>query len=242
REAITHSQLQHPNILPFLGIYCETNEAYPLMVLPYLKGGSLEDMLKGPKLGVIDLSFLIIGAARGTAYLHSRMPPIIHGDLHPGNILINELSNPVICDFGRSRIRHEFSRNVSNREQGGRICFLAPEILDSQTEGFYSSQESDIFGLSMMYFNTWSGHPPFAEITNEWHIASILIKGQRPNKPAQSVDLLDQTVKTEFWTLLTKMWTHEPTQRPSSSVVLQRMESIFAKCECKTHSGYVAPY
>ncbi|KAF8317424.1 kinase-like protein, partial [Clavulina sp. PMI_390] len=215
REAITHSQLQHPNILPFLGIYRESNESYPLMVLPYLEQGSLEDMLREPESGGIDSPLLIKIVTRGIAYLHSRKPPIIHGDLHPGNILIDEFNNPVLCDFGRSRIRHEFSRNLSTREQGGRIRFLAPEILDAQEEKFHSSQESDVFGLAMTYFNAWSGYPPFHEIKIEHRVASNLIKGGRPREPAQPVVVLDQTVNSGFWALLVEMWSHEPVERPS---------------------------
>ena len=46
REGLTWCSLNHPNILPFLGIYRENNESYPLMVLPYLEHGSLDDILE----------------------------------------------------------------------------------------------------------------------------------------------------------------------------------------------------
>ncbi|KAF8317417.1 kinase-like protein [Clavulina sp. PMI_390] len=233
QEAITHSQLQHPNILPLLGIYRDNEESYPLMILPYLPDGSLESMLMDSQLRAFDASFLtkIVRIARGIVHLHSRKPPIIHGDIHPGNILIDEFRNPVLCDFGRSRIRHEFSQKLSNQEQGGRIRFLAPELLNFPAEGFHSTQESDVFGVAMTYLNAWSGSRPFAEIKNEHRVISVLIKGQRPNKPAQPLVVLDEITKTEFWTLLANMWTHEPAQRPSSGKILERLERIFHKCE-----------
>ncbi|KAF8305975.1 kinase-like protein, partial [Clavulina sp. PMI_390] len=236
QEAITHSQLEHPNILPFLGIYRENEESYPLMVLPYLERGSLEDRLGDPERGPITLSELtklLIGTARGIAHLHSRKPPIIHGDLHPGNILIDKFDSPVLCDFGRSRIRHEVSRYLSERQEGGRGRFLAPELSNGQVEGFYSSQESDVFGLAMTYFNAWSGHLPFPKIRRELQVAIILNKGVRPDQPAQAV-ALDAPMKAEFWSLLIRMWAHEPVQRPSSSEVLEQLERIFARCKFST--------
>ncbi|KAF8290359.1 kinase-like protein, partial [Clavulina sp. PMI_390] len=221
REAITHSQLQHPNILPFCGIYREDEESYPLMVLPYLERGSLEDILKNAEEGLIG-SPILTTIVSSVEYLHSRTPPIIHGDLHPGNILINELNNPVLCDFGRSRIRHEVSRHLSTREEGGKIRFLAPELLDGRVEGFHSTESSDVYGLAMTYLNAWSGQPPFPEIQRELQVVSIVNKGERPKEPTRAV-ALDATIKADFWILLLDMWAHEPAQRPASSNVLERL-------------------
>ena len=45
REAITHSQLDHPNITPFLGVYRENTHRPPMVVLPYIERGSLGEVL-----------------------------------------------------------------------------------------------------------------------------------------------------------------------------------------------------
>lgn len=45
REAITHSQLDHPNILPFLGIFHEEEGSPPLTVLPFMTNGSLSELI-----------------------------------------------------------------------------------------------------------------------------------------------------------------------------------------------------
>ncbi|KAF8317398.1 kinase-like protein [Clavulina sp. PMI_390] len=230
REAIIHSQLIHPNILPFLGIYREEDDSNPLMILPFLERGSLQDLLAdltpGDFISSPDLIKILIGCARGVAYLHARNPPIIHGDIHPGNILIDESGNPVMCDFGLSRIRHEVSRSLSNREEGGRLRFLAPELHAAQVEHFRSSQESDIFALGMTYFQAWTGQPPFSDIKNELRVAAILEQGQRPMEPSKCF-ALDPRVKAVLWVLLTKMWEHEPAQRPSSRQLLRHLEDIF---------------
>ncbi|KAF8308535.1 kinase-like protein, partial [Clavulina sp. PMI_390] len=233
REAIIHSQLDHPNILPFLGIYHEDDKSYPLTIFPFVKRGSLEDLLRdlgpGQLMDLPDLIKLLIGTARGVVYLHSRKPPIIHGDLHPGNILIHESGNPLLCDFGRSRIRHEISRR-SNREEGGRARFLAPELSDGRTERFCSTQESDIFALAMTFLNAWSAELPFPELKNERQVVTGAIQGERPIRPT-SVVALEGDVEVGFWELLGEMWAHDATERPSSGQTLERLELIFGHCK-----------
>ncbi|KAF8307208.1 kinase-like protein, partial [Clavulina sp. PMI_390] len=227
---IIHSQLHHPNILPFLGIYYESAYSVPLVILPYIERGSLERLLaelKPEKLMEQSDMITIVSLARGLVYLHSRDPPIIHGDLQPGNVLINNLGNPVLCDFGLGRIRHEISRSCTDHINGGRLRFVAPELWDLAG----SSQQSDVFALAMTYLNAWSGQPPFPEISQEWRVASELSKGSRPAKPLKAV-VLGHEVEAEFWKLLESMWVHQASNRPLSGQVLDNFEHIFKPCEC----------
>ena len=46
REAITHAQLDHPNIIPFLGVYRENTNEPPMTVLPFIERGSLGDVIR----------------------------------------------------------------------------------------------------------------------------------------------------------------------------------------------------
>ncbi|KAF8316882.1 kinase-like protein, partial [Clavulina sp. PMI_390] len=211
-STITHSQLRHPNILPFLGVYHETSEAPPIVILPFCDDGSLQYLLYDELLMEVDkFNEIVIGITRGVQYLHSRSPPTIHGDLHPGNVLLNKDGNPYLCDFGLSRIRHEVTRTHTVLREGGKIRFLAPELSSGsgEEEGFHTTRESDIFGLAMTFFNVWTGKQPFSEIANEQKVQSNLIKGRRPERPESTVDLSDD-VNISFWNLLEDMWVQEP--------------------------------
>ncbi|KAF8292341.1 kinase-like protein, partial [Clavulina sp. PMI_390] len=234
REAILHSQLRHPNILPFLGAHYEGPNSPPLVILPFHERGSLQKLLADLNAGGLmepsDLIRVVVGSARGVVYLHSRTPPIIHGDLHPGNILLDNSGNPILCDFGLSRIRHETSRAHSIREEGGQFRFVAPELHDSSEDQFCSTQESDIFALAMTYLNAWSNQPPFSEIKNRRQVAKNIVWGLRPLEPAALV-MLDPQMKADFWQLITTMWAHDVSKRPTSSVVLEQLEGIFNHCE-----------
>lgn len=105
REVITHSQLSHPNVLPLLGVFRENVDGPPLMVLPLVDNGSLEDYIQHSKLigpdfarlvcipsPVLSITFIlwmlrqlltkVLGVTRALLYLHTRPVPVLHGDLH----------------------------------------------------------------------------------------------------------------------------------------------------------------
>lgn len=104
REAITHSQLDHPHIIPFLGVYCEDADGPPMAVLPFAERGSLSDVIREEGVHGVEFVWIvrsiahmcrtarstitptcshITGIGCGLAYLHSRDPQVFHGDLHP---------------------------------------------------------------------------------------------------------------------------------------------------------------
>ncbi|KAF8296969.1 kinase-like protein [Clavulina sp. PMI_390] len=224
REAITHSQLNHSNIIPFLGIYYEGPDTLPLTIVPYMEIGSLQDSIANGSITSNDFKGMAIGISRGIAYLHSRRPPVIHGDLHPGNILLNKYSNPYLCDFGLSRIRHEVTRTRTMQREGGRIRFLAPELSSSLEEKFRTTPESDVFSLAMTLLNIWTGDMPFAEIRSEWQVAAKVAKGERPSQP--TVTLLTREADIVFWELMQQMWAKKPNKRPTSNSVVSRLERV----------------
>ncbi|KAF8312093.1 kinase-like protein [Clavulina sp. PMI_390] len=226
REALTHAQLSHPNILPFLGVYREQADSPPMVVLPFVERGSLQDLMDDGPLNSESFERILIGAAKGVLYLHSRQPPIVHGDLHPGNILINELGEPNLCDFGLSRIRHEVTRTRTMIFEGGRFRFLAPELSAGRTESFRTSRESDIFALAMTFLTAWTRKPPFSDMRNEKKVASCIQKGQRPKRSPSASPILLPDPDT-FWAFLDKLWAQEASARPSASAVLDSVAQLF---------------
>ncbi|KAF8311895.1 kinase-like protein [Clavulina sp. PMI_390] len=230
REAITQSRLHHPNVLPFLGIHHETGDSLPLTVVPYINGGSLQRLLNSGKLlDKNEFWSILLGISKGIEYLHSLEPPVIHGDLHPGNVLLNEDGDPCICDFGLSRIRHEVSRTRTQRQDGGRVRFLAPELSDSPETRFRTAWESDIYALAMLYFNVWSGERPFSSIKFEWQVCIAVVNGERPKRPAHTANrvTLPNRVEDLLWKLLHEMWDHDPHRRPGIQDVLKQFEAAW---------------
>ncbi|KAF8312067.1 kinase-like protein [Clavulina sp. PMI_390] len=242
REAITHAQLSHPNILPFLGVYHEHVDSPPMMVLPFLERGSLQDFLIEQQLIAEDFQRIVLGIAEGVGYLHSRQPPIVHGDLHPGNVLLDIFGTPRLCDFGLSRIRHEVTRTRTLLMEGGRLRFLAPELAKGLTERFRTTLQSDIFSLAMTFLNLWTGKKPFSEIPKDRKVASTLKKGKRPTRPTVHFGL-KLGAESDLWMLLSDMWAHDSMTRPSIGEVFERLnQKIFdPPLPSQASTSYILP-
>ncbi|XP_055547981.1 serine/threonine-protein kinase pelle-like [Wyeomyia smithii] len=98
---------RHENVVPLFGCSFEFGE--PCLVYQYMPGGSLDNRLF-PKsssikpLSILDRVKIAKGTARGLQYLHTfTQKPIIHGDIKPGNILLDNANEPKIGDFGLTR-------------------------------------------------------------------------------------------------------------------------------------------
>jgi serine/threonine protein kinase len=139
--------------------------------------------------------------------------------------LIDDSGNALLCDFGLSRIRHEVTRTQTNIREGGRLRYLAPELLAGD-ESFRTTVATDIFSLSMTFLHVWSRQVPFVEFSREQKATAAIRKGRRPKRPAVHIDLTSD-IEQEFWLLIVDMWAQEASSRPQSEDMQKRLEAIF---------------
>ncbi|KAF8313210.1 kinase-like protein, partial [Clavulina sp. PMI_390] len=161
----------------------------------------------------------VTNIASALSYLHQLRPPIIHGDLHARNILIDISGNGLLSDFGLSRFKHEHevTRTATNITEGGKYRYMAPELLSSSpSHKFRTTPASDCYAFAMTILELATLQKPFAEFDNERAAFSAAEGGVRPERPGlgafsslneQQVDLL--------WALLTEMWEQDPSKRPN---------------------------
>lgn len=145
-----HTNLLHP---VHFSIYKDT----PYLVLPYCKNGSCE-LLTGHLQNNDAIWKYILDVASGLDYLHSNNPQIIHQDIKPANILLDDKRNYAITDFGIS-IASDAQRN-GIEENIGTLAYMAPERF---TEGAVPIPESDIWALGATLYELITGHVPFGE-------------------------------------------------------------------------------
>ncbi|CAO2826205.1 unnamed protein product [Amaranthus hypochondriacus] len=130
-EVLMLSLLHHPNLVNLIG-YCADGDQR-LLVYEYMALGSLEDHLYDlvPDSRCLDWNTrmkIAAGAAKGLEYLHDKAnPPVIYRDLKCSNILLDELYNPKLSDFGLAKLGPVGDKTHVSTRVMGTYGYCAPE-------------------------------------------------------------------------------------------------------------------
>lgn len=145
-EIIIQSRVIHKNITRLIGCCLEVD--VPMLVYEFVPCGSLHDILHGNNKVSLSLDKrlnIAAGAAEGLAYMHSKTSTtILHGDIKPSNILLDDNFNPKISDFGISRLI-AIEKTHTNFVVGD-MCYMDPIYLQS---GMLTKQ-SDVYSFGLM--------------------------------------------------------------------------------------------
>ena len=153
REAEASSQLLHPHVCPILD-FAELKDLVYL-VMPYLAGGSLADVLVREKtVGLSASAAICAQVATGLDYAHRR--GIVHRDIKPDNILFDEDGHALITDFGIATARFHGRLTRSGRAMGT-PHYMSPE----QAMGKMVDGRSDLYAVGVMLYEMLLGFPPF---------------------------------------------------------------------------------
>lgn len=153
REARTVASLKHENITQVLDLAEEGGRLY--MVMEYLAGGDLRAWLKKHGSPTFRYSTEVISAI-GSALDYAHTQGIIHGDVKPGNILLNAEGTARLADFGVLRAV-ESSGVTSTDMTRGTPHYISPE----QAEGKPASAASDQYALGVVAYEMFTGRLPF---------------------------------------------------------------------------------
>ncbi|KAG8893895.1 hypothetical protein FRC01_013282, partial [Tulasnella sp. 417] len=219
RETVIWKMATHPNILPFIG-YQVDETGTPMLVSPWCQNGNLESYIKAnPDLSRTDRLKLVHGAACGLAHLHSLSTPIVHGDIKPQNIIVQDNYEAALCDFGISKIVVAVGQRSGLTTSGntlGSTRFQAPEIVMGES-GAVATRESDVYAFGAVILATMSGKPPFGGKSDVMALIAVS-SGQVPAR--KDHPLLPAT--DPLWDLLEACWSFEPEDRPTMSVVVSK--------------------
>jgi len=161
-------RLTHPNIVSLHTAFCPTGSTDLWLVMPYMKGGSLQNLLKtNPEFkdfGLREdqplLATILQGVLKGVSYLHKE--GITHRDLKGSNCFIHRSGDVKIGDFGESEflIKGGFNR-YRLKSLRGTPWFMAPEVVEDESEGYDYS--IDIWSFGMLALQLTFGKPPWAK-------------------------------------------------------------------------------
>ena len=156
REAQAVASLDHGNILPIYEV-SESEDGLPFFSMKFAEKGSLHEnaaSLRGQPRNCVELMAKI---ARAVEYAHSR--GVLHRDIKPGNILLDDHDEPLVSDFGLAKLldgNNDLTRSLTTFGTAG---FIAPEQAGHAAVDF--TPVADIYGLGAVLFNVLAGRPPF---------------------------------------------------------------------------------
>ena len=122
----------------------------PYFVMEYMPLGSLAERLERGPLPVTDAVKLIREIATGLVHAHGR--GVLHCDLKPSNVMLDEDGRPRLADFGQSRLSHEQTPSL------GTFFYMAPEQADSQA---VPDARWDVYALGAILYQLITGKPPY---------------------------------------------------------------------------------
>lgn len=232
REVNCLMRIRHPNIIWFVGYCAETSTEVvrrgvenlfvtsleKILCFEYLGNGSLRSYLKDK---AHELQWhicyqIVKGICLGLHYLHERK--MIHLDLKPDNILLDDDMVPKIADFGVARLLGERS-NIVTENVVGTIRYMAPEYL----EGGEITVKSDIYSLGIIIRDMVMGHN--TERTTETLSHEKILQRWMSRQEHNSLQLRQINECIRIAEMCTEL---DPEKRPAIKDILRRLEEMDA--------------
>ena len=233
-EVATISSTHHLNLVKLMGFCSEGS--HRLLVYEYLQNGSLDRFLFSPEnLKVLSWKMrfsIALGTARGIAYLHEECRDcIVHCDIKPENILLDENFNARVSDFGLAKlVRQKDHRQKTKTSVRGTRGYLAPEWLVNLS----ITSRSDVFSFGMVLLEIVSGRRNFdvrddtgGEKFSVWAYEE-LERGKLERILDRQLSLEEINMAEAERMILVSFWCiqEQPSQRPSMGKVVEMLEGI----------------
>ncbi|OHS95050.1 hypothetical protein TRFO_38763 [Tritrichomonas foetus] len=206
----------------------------PTLVSDYCINGSLQNILDderkkekknewNPTLKMI----CIIGISKAMEALHKS--GILHCNLRPSNVLLDDLYEPKITEYGLYQLFFKYKlihKTENNRE---RVYYIAPELLQDPTAKF--TAKSDVYAFGFLLFEILSNEIPYCDVADPEDIAVKALSGYRPEFPP--------SISPAYQSLINRCWAKTPEERPSfSEICFELLERNIYMLEGAVQSVY----
>jgi serine/threonine protein kinase len=177
QEARVLAQLQNPHILPVFDF--GEAEGYTYLVMPLVSGGTLADRLQGQPQPLSQVRLLITQIGDALDYAHSR--GVVHRDVKPSNVLMDERGNALLSDFGIAKLVEGTQHFTQTGGIVGTPAYMSPE----QGLGLKIDRRCDIYALGIILYQMVTGRVPFEA---ETPMAVLLKHINDPLPPPRSLN------------------------------------------------------
>src|SRR4029434_2466672 len=153
REALAAASLDHPNIVPIYEVGERDGSCY--FTMKFVEGGQLDEVVRHAPISIRQAAKLIAKVARTVHYAHQH--GILHRDIKPGNILLDQKGEPHLTDFGLARLVESESTVTRTMEVLGTPSYMAPEQAVGNNAAVSSA--TDVYALGAVLYQLVTGHP-----------------------------------------------------------------------------------
>ena len=205
REAQAVARLHHTNIVPIF--FVGEHEGLPYYAMQYIRGRGLDAEIddrrrdKAPLDGEHRRYVARIGIQAAEALQYAHEQGILHRDVKPANLLVDEQQSVWITDFGLAKLAGQDDLTRTG-DVIGTLRYLAPEALRGR-----SGPENDIYSLGLTLYELVTLNPPFGDVS-----ASELLRQVSESQPTRPRKL-DPTIPRDLETIVLKAIAPEPGDR-----------------------------
>jgi len=200
QEATAVAQLRHQNIVRVYDFKRDQGIYY--MVLEYIPGETLAEKLAAlnqaeMRLPLTESVRIAINLSDAVDYAHQRR--MIHRDIKPQNIMINLLGEPILMDFGITKLVGQDINNLGDEAALGSALYMAPE----QVKGESVDYRTDVYAMGVVLYEMLSGYPPFQGKTTKEILKQQLKKEPpdlhilSPNIPQTLVAIIERAMQKQ---------------------------------------------
>lgn len=219
REVLIMSELDHPCLIKFFGFSFPTKKDKTFKIYSeYLPNKTLIQKLKEEditkQLDATQKTIIVYGIASAMAYLHKKN--IVHRDLKPENVFLNSNFEPILSDFGLSKIMND-ELTITGRL--GTPYFMAPELFLDENEYYKITEKIDVYAFAVTLLSMFTTNYKFP--------------GRQPRSINQLINNINEgkryvipsTVPKFYVNLINKCWSNDASLRPSFDEIVELFES-----------------
>ncbi|KAG8945872.1 hypothetical protein FRC04_012232 [Tulasnella sp. 424] len=220
-------KLKNDHILEFIGFHFLRSDGQieALLVSPWLENGQSVRYVKQRNLTVAQRLHLLMDAAEGLHYLHTRQPPICHGDIKGSNVLVKHDGRAAICDFGLAQVLDDdFPEIASQTVHRGTIRWTSPERLDGNASLL---PPADVWSWGWLIWELLVGKIPFHTVKNGasviYHIVTLRLPACEKEAGIADVPALVR--------LIQMCWQKDPDSRLKMSECINFLKRILREID-----------
>jgi len=236
-EVTTIGRIHHLNVVQLLGFCIEGSKR--ALVYEFMPNGSLDKFIFS-KEGSINLSYnkiydIAVGVARGIAYLHHGCEmKILHFDIKPHNILLDDNFIPKISDFGLAKLHPIDNSIVTMTAARGTIGYMAPELFYKNIGGV--SYKADVYSFGMLLMEMASKRKNLnseAEHSSQLYFPFWIYDQLGKEEEIEIENVAEEDMKIVKKMIMVALWCIQlkPNDRPSMSIVVEMLEGDIESLE-----------